>query len=143
MKTPQRPAPERVCRARPSRRLMEAILATQGHRCLSCEARLKRVEFDHVIPLGLGGTNHPENWAALCPTCHRRKTIADLKRIAKAKRQRRYHETGRSRARSEIGPFGSQRGFDQTLKKHMNGAVSRVCNCARCSAGRPYGVSDA
>lgn len=136
MKTPHRPPPDRVCRARPSKRLVASLLEEQGHRCLACKRKLKQVEFDHVIPLGLGGTNALDNWAALCPACHHTKTAADLRQIAKAKRQRRYHETGRSRAPSTTGPMGKQRGFDRSLKKHFDGTVTRRCGCEACSGAK-------
>jgi 5-methylcytosine-specific restriction endonuclease McrA len=83
--------------------LKETILAAQGFACFSCSKPLEDVEFDHVIPLRLGGANDPNNWAALCPQCHKKKTRTDLVRIAKAKRQRRFHETGRCRAPSNSG----------------------------------------
>lgn len=132
----------KVCRRRPSPRLKRWILAAQADRCLGCGAALSHVEFDHVIPLGLGGDNSPENWAAVCPPCHKTKTRADLKRIAKARRQRRYHETGRSRARSTFSPIKGfiARGFDKHRRKHINGAVTNECSCARC---RPTDVGPA
>lgn len=127
---------DRACRRRPSSRLRKLILDSQSGCCLSCEQPLVEVEFDHVIPLGLGGDNGPDNWAAVCPSCHKRKTGADLKRIAKAKRQRRYHETGRSRAKSTFAPIGARsgQGFSKTNRRHMNGVVSRTCSCARCQS---------
>lgn len=123
----------RACRRRPSRRLRQLIMESQSGCCLSCEAVLADVEFDHIIPLGLGGDNSPENWAAVCPSCHKIKTGADLKRMAKAKRQRRYHETGRSRAKTNFAPFGGPpRGFSATKRRHINGIVTSKCLCARC-----------
>lgn len=32
------------------------------------------LEVDHIVDLGLGGTDHPENAIALCPNCHAMKT---------------------------------------------------------------------
>lgn len=128
--------PERFCRRRPSSYLMRQILDIQQGCCLSCGTALGEVEFDHVIPLGLGGDNSAENWAAVCPPCHKTKTQADLKRMAKAKRQRRYHETGRSRARSTFAPIAGVgvRGFCKTERRHMNGLVTHRCSCARCQS---------
>lgn len=112
-------------RVRPSRWLKAQVLTAQQHQCLGCACRLDAVEFDHVIPLALGGLNSMDNWAALCPTCHRTKTRGDLKRIAKAKRQRRYHETGKSRAPSTFRPIGKARApFDRSTKRHLNGVVT-------------------
>lgn len=126
--------PERHCRQRPSRRLKLWVLEAQEYRCLGCEAKLDECEFDHVVPLGLGGANSPDNWAALCRQCHRRKTRADLHRIAKAKRQRRYHLTGRSRAprRAHLLNLPEQKGFDRSKRRHLNGLVSERCMCPAC-----------
>lgn len=63
------------------RQITPLILQPDG--CLACSTALVDVEFDHIIPLGLGGFNEPDNWAALCPDCHRRKTVNDLRAIAK------------------------------------------------------------
>lgn len=135
MKVPINPSPKPECRKRPSRRLIEWILENQKGQCLSCGAALIAVEFDHIIPLGLGGENTPDNWAALCPGCHKTKTRADVKRIAKAKRQRRFHETGRSRARTLRSPIGGVGRLDHKsigYKKCMNGMVVRRCDCPEC-----------
>jgi hypothetical protein len=114
--------------------LRDWILEAQGFSCLACSAPLKDVEFDHIIPHGLGGGNTPENWAALCPVCHRQKTKLDLRRIAEAKRQRRYHETGRSRAPRASGPLGPAKGFNKMLRRHLNSVVRSRCRCKVCSA---------
>ncbi|MGE0829932.1 MAG: HNH endonuclease [Hyphomonadaceae bacterium] len=104
-------------------------MKAQSYQCLGCNEDLDDVEFDHVVPLGLGGGNDPDNWAALCVSCHASKTRTDLHIIAKAKRQRRYYETGRGRARRG-GRF--RRGFDRSHRRHVDGAVTRRCTCALC-----------
>jgi len=120
-------------RLRPSRWLKTQILETQEHRCLGCQRKLESVEFDHIIPLALGGLNSSDNWAALCAPCHRTKTVQDLKRIAKAKRQRRFHEFGKGRAISAFHPFGKKHrsSFDKTKRRHLNGVVTPVANTTR------------
>ncbi len=35
-------------------------------------------EFDHVVPVALGGSNEPSNGQLLCPTCHRWKTAVTI-----------------------------------------------------------------
>jgi 5-methylcytosine-specific restriction endonuclease McrA len=135
VKTPSRSPPERACRRRPSRWLKDWILEVQNGRCLGCTLTLDKVEFDHIIPLGLAGADSPDNWAALCPDCHRRKTRADLRKIAKAKRQRRFHETGRSRApapKRTLPGIGAARGFDRCRRRGLNGVVSVNCDCSDC-----------
>lgn len=118
-------------RNRPSSRLKRWILENQDGLCLGCALRLEQVEFDHVVPLGLGGGNNPDNWAALCPSCHKRKTIADLRQIAKAKRQRRYHLTGRSRSAGAPGGHASAK-FARHIRRHLNGVITHQCDCRNC-----------
>jgi hypothetical protein len=53
-------------------------------------------------------------------------------------RQRRYHETGRSRAASSthVPGVGATKGFDRGKRRHLNGVVIGRCDCAICSASR-------
>jgi hypothetical protein len=46
-----------------------------GGRCVGCGAR-ERLEFDHVIPLALGGSNTARNLQLLCESCNRRKGVS-------------------------------------------------------------------
>jgi 5-methylcytosine-specific restriction endonuclease McrA len=125
--------PSKTCRKRPSKALKQAILDAQNHACRACGKPLADVEYDHIQALGLGGDNRPENWAALCPRCHKIKTAGELKAMAKADRQRRYHETGRSRApAAKPGMRYPASTFDREWRKHMDGSVTRRCECARC-----------
>jgi hypothetical protein len=43
-----------------------------GGRCVTCGAR-ERLEFDHVIPVALGGANTARNLQLLCEGCNRAK----------------------------------------------------------------------
>jgi hypothetical protein len=43
-----------------------------GGRCVRCQSR-ERLEFDHVIPIALGGANTARNLQLLCETCNREK----------------------------------------------------------------------
>lgn len=88
------------------------------------------VEFDHEIPLGLNGPDHDEKpMVPLHKDCHQTKTKADVKRIAKAKRQG--GETGQWARRQKRGPSlksGKKlqgRGFEKSLRKKMNGKVEK------------------
>lgn len=58
-----------------------------GWRCARCTDA--GVEYDHILPLELGGKHALENIQLLCRECHRVKTALDIKRIAKARRLRR------------------------------------------------------
>jgi 5-methylcytosine-specific restriction protein A len=103
------------------------IIARQVNCCgCGCGGDLEgqAVEFDHMLPLALGGADTPENMQALLPDHHRIKTRDDVRRIRKADRQRRYHETGKSH-QHRTRPIQS-RGFDTTFKRKMNGEVVRA-----------------
>jgi hypothetical protein len=46
-----------------------------GGRCVSCGAN-QRLEFDHIIPVALGGANTARNLQLLCEPCNRAKGAA-------------------------------------------------------------------
>lgn len=49
------------------------ILRRAGFKCLCCglgESLLVKLEADHVLPVSLGGTNHPDNIQPLCRMCN-------------------------------------------------------------------------
>ena len=48
-------------------------------------------DFDHELPLCLGGTHSEENIRAICKPAHKAKTAEDVSRKAKADRQRLAH----------------------------------------------------
>ena len=43
-----------------------------GGACVSCGARFD-LQYDHVIPVALGGATTPANLQVLCAPCNRRK----------------------------------------------------------------------
>ena len=43
-----------------------------GGRCVDCSSQLK-LEFDHIIPVAMGGSDTARNLQLLCETCNRRK----------------------------------------------------------------------
>lgn len=43
-----------------------------GGRCVECNGQ-EKLEFDHIIPIAMGGGNTPRNLQLLCETCNRRK----------------------------------------------------------------------
>jgi len=53
------------------------VLNRQNLRCAMCGRFLRIYEFDHVVPIALGGTSDVNNIQALCPECHRLKTKFD------------------------------------------------------------------
>jgi 5-methylcytosine-specific restriction enzyme A len=99
------------------------LLRQQGWKCgCGCGTPVwpgAPVEYDHTLPLALGGTEKPDS--ALAKHCHREKTKADVGRIAKADRQKKAHLGLKSRKGRAI----PSRGFDKSLRKKMDGTVER------------------
>lgn len=64
-----------------------------GGLCQICGMKIiGRAEYDHCLPLALGGLSDLPNCICVCSKCHRLKTsTSDIPRIAKAKRQERSH----------------------------------------------------
>lgn len=63
-------------------------------RCEGCGVKLRpgNIEYDHEIPVALGGDNSIDNCRCLCRNCHGAKTSGhDVPAIAKAKRRQRAH----------------------------------------------------
>lgn len=91
--------------------------------CKVCGTRLgelSEVDFDHDIPLELGGADDPSNLRGLHRNCHRVKTADDQKAIAKARRLRktRLGEAKGSRRKIPSRPFPKRKKNDRTQKSH-------------------------
>lgn len=95
-------------RRRISARERAAIFARCGGRCHICGHRVdgthERWEVEHIIPLELGGDDEGDNLAPAHVACHRDKTKADARAIAKTKRmQQRAIGIGRQATRKLRG----------------------------------------
>ena len=89
--------------------------------CGEILGRAEDVQFDHIIPLALGGSNEYFNLQAVHAKCHKIKTeTEDVPRIAKAKRQEAAHLGTKKRKGRPIP--GSK---DSGIRKRMNGNVER------------------
>lgn len=84
-----------------------------------------RTEFDHILPVDLGGSNDADNLQALTAAAHRRKTDADIARIAKA-----------NRSRKKIHPIkaGDRFGMLTIIERTKNEGFHRSFLC-RCDCG--------
>lgn len=96
----------------------------QSGKCALCADKLREgtIEYDHRIPLALGGSQEMDNWDALCTPCHKDKTKLDRWDIAKAERMGggRGSQTAR---RERNGSRLQSRGFDRRFTKKMDGTV--------------------
>jgi 5-methylcytosine-specific restriction endonuclease McrA len=60
--------------------IKKRVAAKQSWKCMNCGKLLDETfEVDHVMPLAHHGTNKESNLQALCPHCHRIKTLNDYK----------------------------------------------------------------
>jgi 5-methylcytosine-specific restriction endonuclease McrA len=59
-------------RERIPRSVRHAVWNRDMAKCVKCESN-ERLEFDHVIPLAMGGNNSERNLQLLCERCNRRK----------------------------------------------------------------------
>lgn len=102
-----------------------ALMRRQGWLCgCGCKAPVwpgGPVEYDHTLPLALGGMAKPD--CALTPHCHREKTREDVGRIAKADRQgKAFRGEKKRKGRQLQSPgFKGWRKFDGTLVRADNG----------------------
>jgi 5-methylcytosine-specific restriction endonuclease McrA len=61
-------------RANVGKKQRDEVKSEQDYTCAFCTTRetmFLTLEVHHVIPVCRGGTNHPNNLVALCPTHHR------------------------------------------------------------------------
>jgi hypothetical protein len=58
--------------------MKKKVAASQQWKCGSCKETLDETyEVDHKLALFKGGTNDESNLVALCPHCHRKKTVEE------------------------------------------------------------------
>ncbi|MFC4172675.1 HNH endonuclease signature motif containing protein [Microvirga sp. GCM10011540] len=106
-----------------SKRDLTKRLAEFGGKCRMCGCTIDAatgLEWDHRIPLAIGGEDTLDNLEPLCIRDHRLKTKGDVARIAKATRQHQRNIGIRQRK----GPpmVGSK---DSPWKRRMDGTLVR------------------
>jgi hypothetical protein len=80
-----------MARKRFSKTAYDKRLKAFGGCCRMCKQPITAtsgLEWDHAIPIALGGEDAIANLEPLCVKCHRIKTKTDVEQIAKATRQR-------------------------------------------------------
>lgn len=104
----------------PPPRVKARIYLDAEGKCIQCTRFIDGAklvgEYDHVIPLILGGKNRESNIQLLCSECHAGKTKLDVKLKAKVARVRKKHLGIKKPSR-----FACSR--DGKWKKKINGTV--------------------
>lgn len=82
-----------------------------GNKCANCGSEID-VEYHHIVPLAIGGTNRETNFAPLCYNCHRLlhgvKNIKSVNRTAKTGRKRKVPD-----------------GYEEILEKYLYGFIGK------------------
>lgn len=90
-----------------------AVLNRSGGMCEAEGCNQVGKEFDHDLPVALGGPSTEDNCKLLCGGHHREKTDSDVARIAKADRQGgrsgQYAKRARAKAEGRYRPIGGSR----------------------------------
>jgi hypothetical protein len=117
-----------IKRASLTRKERAEMAERQGHKCACGCGRGGPFIAEHTIPVEMGNLNKPD--CLLARPCAAAKTRKDRKDIAKAKH--RAGETGQYKRRKARGyslirgkTKIESRGFDKSLRKHMDGSVSK------------------
>lgn len=74
-----------------SKKDLRELLQKFNEKCRMCQCDIdgaSGLEWDHRIPLAIGGDDALDNLEPLCIRCHRTKTKGDQATIAKTRRQR-------------------------------------------------------
>ncbi len=93
----------------------------QSESCAECRTAtaFSQTQWDHILSLGLTGTNDAHNWQGLCAPCHTAKTLGEAGKRAKADRCKAYHE-GTKKRRGRAVP---SRPFDTRFRRRFDGTV--------------------
>ena len=92
------------------------IFNARNGKCHICDQKIhpqEKWDIEHIIPLALGGADSGDNLDLAHQSCHRDKTKADVGRLAKAKRQARYH-SGKKLSKSPL-PCGKSSKWKRKL----------------------------
>ena len=90
-------------------------------RCVECKCKTggaNGLDWDHTIPLEMGGDDTLANLQPLCKSCHKAKTATDAGHIAKGKRMKQ-RTMGIKRQSRQPMPGSRASG----LKKRLDGTV--------------------
>ena len=112
-----------MTRRRFSARALAARLLDFNGKCAECACKVggpAGLEWDHIIPLELGGEDAIGNLQPLCKVCHKAKTRGDVRAIRKAERMRQ-RTAGIKRTVRSVIPGSKASGW----KRKLDGTVAR------------------
>lgn len=112
--------------AMPPPRVKDRIRARQSNLCALTGIELRpgvKVEYDHIVPLWLGGANSESNLQAVVSDAHKRKTAAEAKVRAKCNRTRKKHLGIKSDKKPSWGNLGQR--MDGTIYDKRTGEIVR------------------
>lgn len=92
-----------------------ALSFRQQHKCNHCKKELEPLlfDFDHIVPLCIGGRDELDNIQILCVSCHRLKTYDDM---VQYKKMLQYNRNNQQIHKVELtplkkfGPLGDSNG---------------------------------
>lgn len=111
----------------PPPRVKDRIRERQGNICALSGAKLGSdavVQYDHIVPLWLGGRNSESNLQAVTSESHKRKTANEAKVRAKCNRTRKKH-LGIAKPKSSLSHPRFKKLFDGTVVDKRTGEVVR------------------
>lgn len=86
----------------------EEILFQQNNKCARCHKKLdpRDIEYDHIKPWAANGKTATVNGAALCGSCHNKKTHEERLRRLEPKKRKKSSNKKKRRARAKPDQLG-------------------------------------
>ena len=109
----------------PSSGAKDRIRARQNNRCALTDVELRpgiKVEYDHIVPLWLGGRNAESNLQAVTSAAHKLKTGAEAKVRGKTNRTRKKH-LGIYQPKSALSNSRFKKCMDGTVVDRRTGEI--------------------
>jgi len=100
-------------------RFRNQLIELHGDKCVNCGSQ-DRVEFHHIVPVALGGTDAPSNVVPLCYKCHKAAHIG-----------RKYGDI----TKEAHGAVGGRKckcddeTFEEAFKKYIGGQIGKIKFC--------------
>lgn len=100
-------------------RFRNQLIEFHGNKCVNCGSQ-DRVEFHHIVPVALGGTDTPSNVVPLCYKCH--KAAHTGRKYGDITKEAHGAVGGRKRKCSEEI-------FEDAFKKYIGGQIGKTKFC--------------